>query len=392
MQRRKRRKQNGEEMAIRTRNAEYTKKYNRNLLLRLLRKEPLSRAELARRMGLTRAAASLITAELIEEGVIVEMEPVSGMRGRTPTPLKINPEAGYAVGIYLNRDGCSVGITDMTENLILQDEVRMADIVPGRKLAVLGGAVSDLIARSGVDRSRILGIGVSAPGPLNGEGGEILNPPRFDLWHNTLIGPALSEALDMPVFLENNATCLARYHLGKPEAGGSENFLLLLVDSGVGSGVISKGKILKGAGYYTSEIGHISIDLHGRKCSCGNVGCLEAYAAMPHILHGTGYHSWEDLMDHARNDETASEILYQEAEYLSTGIVTLTNLISIDTVLLTGDIWYEAGQLSPVIEELVNQRILTRNRQPVRVRAASNGAGIRILAAADVVFDRILAG
>ena len=382
----------GADMAIRTRNAEYTKKYNRNLLLRLLRKEPLSRAELARRMGLTRAAASLITAELIEEGIIVEMEPVAGMRGRTPTPLRINPEAGYAVGIYLNRDGCSIGITNMTENLVIQDEVKLNDIVPGRKLNLLGSAVSDLIERSGIDQKKILGIGISAPGPLNGEGGEILNPPRFDLWHNTLIGPALSEALGLPVFLENNATCLARYHQGKPEAGGSENFLLLLVDSGVGSGVISKGKILKGAGYYTSEIGHVSIDMHGRKCSCGNIGCLEAYAAMPHILYGTGYRNWEELMNNIGRDEDAVEIMYQEAEYLSAGIVTLTNLISRDTVLLTGDIWYEAGKLSPVIEELVNQRILTRNRQPVRVRAASNNAGIRILAAADVVFDRILAG
>lgn len=372
------------------RNAEYTREYNRKLMLRILRKNPISRAEIARLTGLTRASVSLIATELLEEEKIKELRPVGGQRGRMPTPLAICNDAGYALGIYLNRDGCTVGMVDISDTILEQERVRLETGSREQKLEELRSVAERLIRSVGVAKEKIWGIGISAPGPLDGEKGEILNPPMFDLWHNTSIGPWLSEKTGLPVLLENNATCLASYYYDNRESGGSENFLLLLVDSGIGSGIISKGKILKGAGYFTSEVGHISINYRGKTCPCGNIGCLEAYAAIPNLLRGTGFPTWRELVDASISDQTAQELIRQEAEYLSTGVISLNHIINIDTVILAGEVLYGADRLIPLMQDQINSRSLRRDSQAIRVLPGKKVEDIRILSSANIVFAREL--
>lgn len=376
-------------MSRNPRNAEYTKEYNRKMLLRLLRTAPMSRAELARQMGLTRAATSLIADELLQEGLITETIATSTKVGRTPVPLMLHPNAGYAVGVYLNRDGCTAGIVGMDGTLLIQTRLHLTGISSSEKLMPLVTAIRHMIQTTDIPWSKFVGIGVSAPGPLDGENGRILNPPRFNLWHNTDISSFLSAQLRLPVYLENNASSLARYNQGKAEAKGSRDFLLLLVDSGVGSGIICGDKILKGAGYFTGELGHASIDFHGRLCDCGNIGCLEAYAAIPNLLRGSPFPTWKALIDSLPNP-AAQKLLEQEAEYLAAGIITATNTISIDTVLLAGDLQYGIEHIAPVLETMVNRRILRRNILPLRILPSCSGPNTRIHAAADIAFGRFL--
>lgn len=377
-------------MVKNTRNAEYTKEYNRKMFLRLLRMAPMSRAEIARRMGLTRAATSLIADELLSEGLIEETAAGATQRGRTPVPLVLRHDALYAIGVYLNRDGCTAGIVDLCGDVLVKERLHLDGTGKQEKLEILAKALERMQRRAEIAPEKLVGVGVSAPGPLDGESGIILNPPRFDLWHHTQIGTILQKRLNLPIYLENNASCLARYNLGKPEAMGSENFLLLLVDSGVGSGVISAGKVLKGAGYFTSELGHTSIDFRGRPCACGNIGCLEAYAAIPNLLRDTPFSSWQDVMDQYPTNSAATELVELETDYLAAGIANMTNLVSLDTVLLAGDLLHGAENLAPILESKVNCRILRRNILPMRVLPACSGPDSGVLAASDVAFGRFL--
>lgn len=377
-------------MVKNTRNAEYTKEYNRKMFLRLLRMAPMSRAEIARRMGLTRAATSLIADELLSEGLIQETTANATHRGRTPVPLTLRHDALYAVGVYLNRDGCIAGIVNMCGDVLVKERLHLEGTGKREKLEILAEAVEHMQRRAQIPREKMIGVGVSAPGPLDGESGIILNPPRFDLWHYTEIGTILQERLGLPIYLENNASCLARYNHGKADAMGSENFLLLLVDSGVGSGVISGGKVLKGAGYFTSELGHTSIDFKGRSCACGNIGCLEAYAAIPNLLRNTPFTSWQEVMDSRQENPGAMELVELETDYLAAGIANMTNIVSLDTVLLAGELLYGAAELAPILERKVNSRILRRNILPVRVLPSCSGTDSEVLAAADVAFGRFL--
>lgn len=375
-------------MAKNTRNAEYTKKYNRNFFLRLLRAESMSQAEIARKMGLTRAAVSLITEELTQEGFVVQAESGASGRGRPPVLLSLIPDAAYAVGICLNRDGCYAGLIDICGNVRAKEQIRLE--ANADKIAALEKAVRRLLETSGVAPEKLAGIGISAPGPLDGEKGVILNPPRFDLWHNMSVCTELKEILRVPVYLENDASCLAQFHCGKPQLGDSEDFLLLLVDSGIGSGIISGGKLLKGVGYFTSEIGHTSIHYNGKRCVCGNIGCLEAYASIPALLADTPFRQWRELMDRCPEDPRAFDLIHRELNYLATGIMNTANLVSIDTVVLAGDIAWGADFTAPILEEKLKQRSMRRDRLPLKVIPAISGEDTPILSAADIAFNRFL--
>src|SRR5699024_8746902 len=157
------------------RNADYTKEYNRKAVLRILRHNAVSRAELARATGLTRAATSLIVEDLRNLGIVTELAPQSVGRGRSATPLALRPDCYYALAVDLARKGCSVGLCDMAGNLLQCRKIPEQD-----NLAIIAELKAILET---VERDKVLGIGISSPGPLDCENGRILNPPRFERWH-----------------------------------------------------------------------------------------------------------------------------------------------------------------------------------------------------------------
>src|SRR5438093_4784414 len=146
------------------------------------------------------------------------------------------------------------------------------------------GVIRELTPKSGVDA-----IGLGVPGPLNPEKGEVYDPPNLPGWGTVplpkLIGERLQAPKNTPIVLVNdaNAAALAEYKFGascERIAGRSiRHMVYLTVSTGVGGGVIADGKLLLGATGMAAELGHIVIDLHGPRCTCGNIGCLEAMAS-----------------------------------------------------------------------------------------------------------------
>ena len=370
------------------RNAEYTKSYNKKTFLRLLRRAKLSRADAARALGLSRAASSLIAEELIREGLITESPIAAATRsGRPPIALSVAPDAAYAVGVYLNRDGCTAGVVSLSGDVGSRARFRLDE---KEKTEALCRSLTKLIEASGVPKEKLLGVGISAPGPLDSREGIILNPPQFPLWHGTRIAYEVESRLALPTLVENNAASLASYYIGKPDTEGSESFLLLLVDSGVGSGLVLKNKLFYGAGSDTGELGHISIKHDGRLCACGNRGCLEAYAAMPALLSGSRFASWEDVMNERLLSEEAGSLFTQETEYLASAIVSAVNLLGIDTVLLAGDLCYEGEATAKHVGAAVKSRLLRQGEKPFSVLSVRSDENTGLASAAEIVFDRYL--
>ena len=196
----------------------------------MLRRSSMSRAELARATGLSRAATSLIAEELLKDGIVMELPPQSVGRGRSATPLAVRADSYYALAVDLARKSCSVGLCDMSGHLLqfraFPDQDGLLDLIIEalRRMA------------QSVDKSKILGIGISSPGPLDCEGGKILNPPQFDRWHGVEISAILSQALDLPAYLEHDVCALALHQL---EMGHSRNFMLVFVDIGIGAAIMS---------------------------------------------------------------------------------------------------------------------------------------------------------
>ncbi len=377
-------------MARIPRNAEYTKEFNRKLFIRLLRQQNLSRADIARESGLTRAAASLIVDELLSEHILRELPPTIVGRGRAPIPLSVCEDAYYAAGIYWNRTGCRAGISNLASRLIAEQSIPLDQIPQGEAaVSLLARTLEDLVLQAGIPREKLLGVGISAPGPLDAEEGKFLNPPQFSAWRDSAIAPLLRQHLQIPVYLENNAGSLAIYNYEKHAAHGLKDFLLLLVDSGVGSGVISGGKLLKSASHFTSELGHVSIRYDGKPCPCGNIGCLETYASIPNLLQEfPTFHSWREIID--ADTPLAHKAIQAEAVYLSAGIATLANLINIQAVLLAGDILYGFETLQAQIHQNIHGRILTHGETPLQILPSICTDGTDLCAACNIVFSRFL--
>ena len=375
---------------VKARNAGYTKEYNRKLIINLLMKEPMSRSELARRTGLTRSAMTIITDEMLAEGLITETKRLVKNQGRTPIPLDVNKDAYFAAGVYLNRERCAVGLVNLKNECIKEKELDISHCGDAESaMDIIGQAVREVLKEIRQNNERFLGVGVSAPGPINRETGRILNPPDFQLWQYVDFGKGISARTGCAVYVDNDAYALADYSRRFVDSEIS-SYLFLKIGPRVGSGIINKGRLYRGVDGLSGEIGHISIDLNGRRCSCGNYGCLEIYASFPNLLKEFGgkYPTWERVIAQAgANDNIAMEILRKEADYLSAGIVSALNAINLEAVVFAGDILSGFDIIAPMMEERINGRIITRSFRNIRLLSARTGMNEDIPASANIVFS-----
>ena len=354
-------------------NSAYTKLYNRRRVLSLLQRSPLSRAELSRQMGLTRAAISLITEELIAEGLICQSQETihAAGPGRAPIALKLCSGARYAVGVSLSRSGALVGIEDLCGTVITQKP--LTEQTPEGLICAIRFLIRDL------PKDKILGIGISSPGPVDPQSGTILNPPGFPHWSNCPIGTLLEKALGLTVYLEKDANAAALYNRRNGDFPEKDDFLLLYMSGGVGSSIISQGRLLR-----FCELGHTSICHDGPLCSCGNRGCLEVYASIGGIIQQFDCDNWEDLMASPQ----AEQALALQAEYLATAIGNCSNMVPIGAVLLDGKMQKYSAQLLPLVAQKLAGRCLSG--QIPRLLPALSSSHTRLQSACSIVFSHYL--
>lgn len=374
------------------RNADYTKEYNRKLILRLLVNTPLSRADMARKTGLTRAAISIITDELLQSGLIYELPSVSAQKGRSPTPLALYNDAYYAVGVYISRDRCCTGLVNIKgEILRLYEHTTETLRDYEQTMALIVSDIKQMQQQFMAENDKILGVGLSCPGPIDIANARILTPPGFEAWHNKRPGDYITQCTGLQTYVENNAYTLANYEKRYGNAQNIEYFLLLLIDTGIGSGIICKSKLFKGADGFSGELGHTSIHLDGKPCACGHRGCLERYAAIPDLLgeFGLPLSAWPDVVRRAHEgDPQAMEILQTEVRYLSVGIVSALNLLNVEAVVLDGSILDVFDLIAEPLESAVNSMVITRHYEKIRIIPADHRREHHMAAAANIQFDK----
>jgi predicted NBD/HSP70 family sugar kinase len=330
--------------------------------------EPLSRVELAAMTGLTEASVSTTVRRLLDEGLVVET-------GRTPTGgkprtlLRLDPGARVAVGVHLDEAAITYVLTGQTGGVVSR---MTRPATPADAEALLARLVSDidgLVAGSGVDRARCLGIGLVWPGPHTVDSGAALLPRRG------VIGPTqnragvaaallpaiqkdlvekLEAATGWPVLIENDATAAAVGEHWVARAETARSFVALYMGSGLGAGIILDGEALRGRQASAGEFGHLCLHLDGPPCWCGSRGCLEALAG-PQTVVEAALASPAALAE-AALDEPASTVaafaaiaraarsgapacralLDDSARYVAAAAESVVNLLDVDLLVLTG--------------------------------------------------------
>jgi glucokinase len=275
----------------------------------------------------------------------------------------------YIIGVDLGGTNIVVGAMpeDGSRELAIRSEPthseRGTEAVVDRIVAMIAGVISEVMNNSGARPTDFLGVGVGAPGPLDREAGVVIVAPNLG-WRDFPLRDRISDAIRLPVTLDNDANCATVGEWWRGAAQGARNVVGLTIGTGIGGGVIVDGKLFHGSSDVAGEIGHTTIDSTGRYCKCGNYGCLEAYASGPAIAQRAREALERDeesrlrqlvngdlaaltaatVYDAAREgDALAREIVRDTARFLGTGIANLLNILNPDVVVVAGGVT-QAGE------------------------------------------------
>ena len=249
-----------------------------------------------------------------------------------------------------------------------------SDVVIDR---ILRMAARVIAATRAEDRDAdLVGVGIGAPGPLNRAKGLVIFTPNLR-WTNMPLRDRIGNALGLPASLDNDANCamLGEHWVGA--AKGAKNAVCFTIGTGIGGGVVMDGKLVHGASDVAGEIGHITIEVNGRRCGCGNDGCLEAYASGPAIARraceaiDAGAVSEISTMAcndpsaitaqtvfeaAARGDALADELVRDTARYLGVGIANMLNILNPEVVVICGGVTQAGDHLFVPLRREVSRR------------------------------------
>jgi predicted NBD/HSP70 family sugar kinase len=243
-----------------------------------------SRADLARRTGLSRTTVSSLVGDLVREGLVAERVERTGapgsQGGRPPVLVSLDRRAGAAVGIDFGKTHVTVAVADLSHSV--QSEQRHA--LPGDHTAEQGldtaaALVDAALAQAGVERSEVLGVGMGLPGPIHGETGNVGSSAILPGWVGVSAAAAMGERLGLPVRVENDANLGARAEHLWGAGAGVDDMTYLKIATGIGAGFVLGGRPYVGAGGTAGEFGHTIVDEDGPVCRCANRGCLETMAS-----------------------------------------------------------------------------------------------------------------
>ena len=369
---------------------------NRGLVLKLLATEgPLSRVDLSRRTGLSKMSVSNIIAEFDELGYVeVHGELSVQGSGRNPIALRLSDAAPKLIGLFVFRDECAAILCDMRLNTLKESRAALNNDNAAQFADILFGLVDSVWPDAGTP----LGIGVGSIGPLDLRNGMILDAPRFHGIHHVPIVRILKERYSLPVQLDGQYDCAALAEKYFGAAREYRDFIFLGVSTGIGSGIVSRGELLRSAAGYSSELGHMSIDWRGNPCVCGNRGCLETYAGLqvvaPRLRRDCGRPDapFEVFCREAERDgaSAAWPALNSMTRALASGLTNAVNLLDPQAIVIGHAGYYLPDQCLATLEtEITRQRLAKR---PVKIVRSAFGAEAQVRGCACCLLDRVFKG
>ena len=371
------------------------KKINQKLILKeIVANSPISRAKLSETTGLNKSTVSSQVNTLIEKNLIFEIGQGQSSGGRKPVMLVFNKNAGYSIGIDIGVDYINSILTDLKGNIVLEDYQHLEGQSAGELKDVLFIKIKQFIAQMPESPYGLVGIGLCVPGLVNTEQ-KIIFTPNLE-WDYTLdIKSLIEQEFKVPVFLENEANAGA---FGEKEFGAAKNFdnlVFVSVHTGIGVGIIINNELYRGVRGFAGEMGHLTIDLNGLKCSCGNRGCWELYASEKALLKSLSKQqeklSNQDIIQLANdNNPEILMALQQFGFYLGIGLTSILNTFNPQAVIIRNNIVEALPMVLNSVKNSVSSRTYQQLENNYELLVSSLGKHAPALGANSIAIEHFL--
>jgi predicted NBD/HSP70 family sugar kinase len=384
---------------------ESLRRLNRLRVIRALREEgQISRAEIARRTGLSRSTVSSLVADLQGDGLVVE-RPEPGLAhgaqgGRPPILLSFDASAGAAVGIDFGHSHLRVAVSDLASTILAERTQPLdTDHDAQEGLDAAAELVETTLAEAGVDRTAVIGAGMGLPGPIESGEGVVGSSAILPGWIGMTAEAEIRRRLDIPVMVDNDANLGALAEAAFGAGRDADDLVYLKASSGIGAGLILNGRLYRGAGGLAGELGHVLVDPHGVVCRCGNRGCLETVAGTGALIdrlrptHGEDL-TVEAMLEAARTGDAACRrAIHDAGRALGQVVATLMNVLNPELFVIGGHLGRAGEELLAGIRESVARAALPETARRAEVVAGVLGDRAHVLGALALVVsqaDRIL--
>jgi N-acetylglucosamine repressor len=368
---------------------QHTKAHNDSLVLSTIYEaHAISRAAVARRTALSRTSVGDAVAELLARGLVEEIGPDRPSRGKPPILLRLNPDARHIVGIDVSGADFRGAVVN------LRGEVRHALTLPrdNRSGAAALETAYDLLDRLVRAASApLLGLGVGTPGlidPLRGSHVHwAVNLDWLDLPLRELLEQRYGVAVQ--VVNDSRAAAMGEYFFGSSHPSG--NLVVIKSEEGLGAGIVLAGRLLHGDASGAGEIGHLVLAPDGRRCRCGNYGCVETLASTSALIRAAGTSDFAGLVDAYRaGARLARQAVSEAGRALGMAVAVLVSTLNVRDVVIAGHLTRFGEPLLELIRDELQRRCLGALAQGTEVRFSDIGPDLTVLGAAGVLLHQEL--
>lgn len=385
---------------------------NRSMVFDLIRRKgPISRAEIARTIGLSIPTVMKITEEFSHKQFVQDVGKGESSGGKRPELLELVPDSKYIIGVGVGRSKTNVLMMNLAGEVFIREIMETGGTaVPEVWISRLIQVIENVIRESGLSRKQILGMGIGMPGILDEKSGKVLFSPDFK-WENVDMLTPIRERFKMDITIENanRALAMGEYYFG---AGvDSRNFLVVNLGHGIGSAIMREGEFYRGSSGSSGEIGHIILEKNGPKCNCGNLGCLEAIAsgnaiardAKIAVLEGNATKIMElvnedinrieakTVFEAARlGDRLAIQITERAMQYIGIGLANYINLLDPDLIILFGGLTNAGDIFLKKVKEVLRERQMKFAGRQVKLVISQMGENCTAVGSASLVLKKFI--
>ncbi len=369
---------------------------NKQKVLDTIREDaPISRSDLAQKLGLTKGTVSSLVNELLEANICYETGPGESSGGRRPVMLLFQHSAAHVIGIDIGVNYILGVLTDLNGTIV--KELKQPAMNPDYDEAfqIITNLIRSLLSSAPESTYGVVGIGLAVPGIVNIEG-ELLLAPNLK-WEHKKLKEQIQDEFNLPVLIENEANAGAFAERKISSTQSSDHMVYISAGIGIGVGMILNGELYRGSCGFAGEMGHMMIQYDGLPCSCGSKGCWELYASekalikkASSILESNEEWTLEKLIELAATEKQVQAIFTETAKFLGIGIANIVNTLNPDQIIIGNRLAMAKDWIKDQVETVVNVCALNVSKTDLQIQFSdlsiySSALGVSAFAVEDFI-------